>query len=251
MSYCFVVVLWYCCIVILFCRVVLSHCFVVLLLCCHIVLSCWWCSYCYLLCCCPLMILFILPNISGHAQVHLALKECLLAELKPMDGTSGITAYGEGYDENLHSLMQTFGEMFGLRQITQNIACTICSCITTRVESFSKLLLQFPESHHEVTPTNCRCTLNSLIKYHFGQEDLPNYDCQYCSRRTLAARHVQISWYPVILCIILGCKMNDDTRITSAVNYPVWDLNLCNFWITWRNSGFKIQPHCHCEPQAK
>jgi hypothetical protein len=53
----------------------------------------------------------------------LALKECLLAELKPADGTSDITAFGEGYDENLHSLMQTFWDMFGLGQITQNVTC--------------------------------------------------------------------------------------------------------------------------------
>ncbi len=38
----------------------------------------------------------------------MALKECLLAELKPADKTSDITASGEGYDENLYSLMQTF-----------------------------------------------------------------------------------------------------------------------------------------------
>ena len=38
----------------------------------------------------------------------LALKECLLAELKPADGTSDVTASGEGYDENLHSLIQPF-----------------------------------------------------------------------------------------------------------------------------------------------
>jgi hypothetical protein len=108
----------------------------------------------------------------------LALKECLLAELKPADETSDVPASGEGYDENLHSLMQTFWDMFGLGQITQNVTCTIYSCVTTRVESFSKLLLQFPESHHEATPKNQKCTLNSLIEHHFGQEDLPNYDCQ-------------------------------------------------------------------------
>jgi hypothetical protein len=38
----------------------------------------------------------------------MALKECLLAELGPVDETSDITASGERYDENLHSLMQTF-----------------------------------------------------------------------------------------------------------------------------------------------
>ncbi len=43
-----------------------------------------------------------------------------------------------------------------------------------------------------------------------------------------------------------------NTRITSAVNYLVWDLNPCTiFWITCRNSGSKIQSHCHCKPQGK
>jgi ubiquitin C-terminal hydrolase len=124
--------------------------------------------------------------------------------------------------------MQTFWEMFNLGEITQNLTCTICSSVSTRVELFSKLLLQFPESHYDATLTNRKCTLHSLIKhYHFGQNNLPNYDCQYCGKRTLATRRVQISWHPVILCIVLGHKKKDDTRITLAVNYPVWDLNPC------------------------
>jgi hypothetical protein len=69
------------------------------------------------------MILFILPIISGRAEYMLALKECLLAELKPADGTSDITAPGEGYDETLHSLMQTFWDMFDSGQIMQTITC--------------------------------------------------------------------------------------------------------------------------------
>jgi hypothetical protein len=123
-------------------------------------------------------------------EYMLALKECLLAELKPADGTSDITASGEGYDENLHSLMQNVWDMFGLGQITQNVTCTICSCVTTKVESCSELLLQLPESHHEATPTNQKYTLNSIIKYHLGQEDLPDYDCQTCGRRTLATQRI-------------------------------------------------------------
>jgi hypothetical protein len=117
----------------------------------------------------------------------MAVKECLLAELERADGISDITASGEGYDENLHSSMQTFWEMFGSGEITQNVTCTIFRSITTRVEPFSKLMLQFPESHHDATPTNQKCMLHSLIKhYHFGQEDLSDNDCQYCDKRTLA-----------------------------------------------------------------
>jgi hypothetical protein len=57
------------------------------------------------------------------------LKEYLLAELKPVDGTSEVTASGEAYDENLHCLMQTFWEMFNSGQIAQKVTCTICSSI--------------------------------------------------------------------------------------------------------------------------
>ncbi len=163
-------------------------------------------------------------------HTYLALKECLLAELKPTDGTSDITASGEGYDETLHSSMQTFWNMLGLEQIMQNITCTICSCVTTREEPCSKLLVQFPGSHHEATLTNRKCTLNSLIEHHFEQEDLPNYDCLTCGRRNLATQCIWISCNLVILWIILGPKKNDNTRITLAVDYPVCNLNPCTIF---------------------
>jgi hypothetical protein len=70
----------------------------------------------------------------------MTLKECLLTELEPADGTSDVTASGAGYNKNLHSLMQTFWEIFDLGEITQNVTCTKCSSISTRVELFRKLL---------------------------------------------------------------------------------------------------------------
>jgi hypothetical protein len=86
-------------------------------------------------------------------------------------------------------------------------------------------------SHHNATPTNRKCMLLSLIKhYHLGLEDLLDHYCQFCGERTLATQPIQISQYLVILCIVLGCKKNDNTRITLADNYPVWDLNLCTIF---------------------
>jgi hypothetical protein len=120
MLYCQIVLLLYCDIV------VLSYCSVMLMM-----------FLFYLLCCCPLMILFILPNISGCSQVHAGTERMLACRLQTSGRDIKLTAYGEGYDENLHSLMQTFWGVFSSGQITQNITCTICSCVTTRVESFS------------------------------------------------------------------------------------------------------------------
>jgi hypothetical protein len=120
----------------------------------------------------------------------LALKECLLAELKPVDRTSDVTASGEGYDETLHSSMQTFWDIFDMGQITQNITCSKCTCVTTMETPFSKLLMQFPDTHHEATTSNLKCTLNSLIEHHFAPEDIHDYECLTCSRRTLATKRV-------------------------------------------------------------
>jgi hypothetical protein len=95
---------------------------------------------------------------------------------------------------------------------------------------FSKLLMQFPDTHHEATRTNLKCTLNSLIEHLFAPEDIHGYECLTCGRRTLATKCIRISCYPIILCILLGCKMNDETRITLAVYYPVIDFNPCTFF---------------------
>jgi ubiquitin C-terminal hydrolase len=161
----------------------------------------------------------------------LALKECLLAELKPADGISDITASDEGYDETLHSLMQTFWDMFNSGQIVKTITCSKCTCVTTMETPFSKFLMQLPDTHHEATTTNLKCTLNSLIKHYIAPENIHGYECLTCSRRTLATKRIQISCYPIILCILLRHKMNDETRITLAVNYPVIDFNPCTFLI--------------------
>jgi hypothetical protein len=72
----------------------------------------------------------------------------------------------------------------------QTVTCSICTCITTREEPFSELLVKNPNSHHEATPTNQKCTINSLIRHHFKPEDLPDYECLTCGRRTIATRHI-------------------------------------------------------------
>ncbi len=153
LSYCCIVVLWYFCIVILFscivlsycCVVVLWHCRIVVLFFCDVLSYCfvdvlWYCCFVLLFCCvdddhivrCYIVIrqwfcLFCQTSADAH-EYMLALKECLLlAELKPVDGRSEVAASGEGYDETLHSSIQTFWDMFGSGQITQTVTCTICT----------------------------------------------------------------------------------------------------------------------------
>ncbi len=162
------------------------------------------------------MILFILPIISRRAWVHAGTERMFACRTQTSGWDIRLTASGEGM-MRLYTVMQTFWDMSNLGQITQTVTSLKCTCVATMEIPFSKLLMQFPDTHHEATAMNLKCTLNNLIKHHFTPEDICDYECLTCGRRTLATNLIWMSCYPIILCIVLGCKMNDETRITSGV----------------------------------
>ncbi len=228
MLYCHIVVLLYCDIVMLSYWSVVLMTFLLLFV---MLLSVFFCLFCQ-------------TSADAHEYI-IKLKDCLLAELEPADGTSDITASGEAYDENLHSLMQTFWKMFGLGQITQNVTCTICSSVTTRVEPFSKLLCNFQNhimrwpwqtgSAHSIVSSNitisCKRTFPTMdISNTTHSNKLASHHLMHCTRTQEEWQH-QNHFGSRLSCMGL-----------ESVYY---------FWITWRNGGFKIQPHCHCKPQGK
>ncbi len=145
----YIVILVYCHIVLWCCIVILLCCCIVTLSYCHIVLFV--ILFCHvddvLIVICYVVIrewFFLFCQTSADAHEYmLALKECLLAELKLADGTSDVTASGEGYDETLHSLMQTFWDMFDSGQITQTVTYSKCTCATTMETPFSDIWCNF------------------------------------------------------------------------------------------------------------
>jgi hypothetical protein len=84
------------------------------------------------------------------------LRKCLLEELQPSSEESNVTEKGFMYDEHLHSSIQFFWDLVSTEIFTQKVTCTRCSNISTTEESFSKLVLKFPQSHHE---SDQACTL--------------------------------------------------------------------------------------------
>ncbi len=177
------------------------------------------------------MILFILPNISGRAWVHAGTERMLACKTKPSgwDIRRYCFWWGVWWDSTELDAKFLGYVWLGTNHANRYMLNMHCTCVTTREDPFSKLLVQFQDSHHEATPTNQKCILNSLIEHHFEPGGPPNHECLTCGRRTLATRRVWISCYPIILCIVIGHKMNDETRITLAVNYPVINLNPCTF----------------------
>jgi ubiquitin C-terminal hydrolase len=150
------------------------------------------------------------------------LRECLLEELQPSLDVSNVTKHGLMYDEHLHSSMQSFGDLFSTGIVyMQKIKCTICNRTFIKKEPFSELMLHFPQLHHE---SDHACTLKELISHHNAPEDIHDYQCITCNMRTCASKHSIISQYPKILCIVLSHKKSNETKIKSAVQYPLCGL---------------------------
>ncbi len=143
----------------------------------------------------------------------MGLRQCLLDELQPVSQQSDDTENNITYDESLHSSMVTFWDIFkGI--FTQYVTCTQCNNISTTEIPFRELMLNFPEEHHT---GDVDCTLKYLFHHHYGQNKINDYQCDVCTRLTLAHQCTVISQFPKILCIHLGRKKPDGTIINSHV----------------------------------
>jgi ubiquitin C-terminal hydrolase len=133
------------------------------------------------------------------------LRQCLLDELQPASQPSDDLENNITYDENLHSSMVTFWDLFkGI--FTQKITCTQCNTFSTTEIPFMELMLNFPEEHHT---SSLGCTLEQLINHRYGQREINNYQCNDCTRKTAACQCTFISQFPKILYIHLDCKKPD------------------------------------------
>ena len=149
----------------------------------------------------------------------MALKECLLNELKQKEDGSGVT----DYDESLYTNMKIFWDLFSTGRLTSTVTCTTCGNISTTEVPFDELLLFFPWHHHE---HHQDCTLEDLIAHHCEMENIPEYECDHCNGRTLGKKVVAITTCPPILCIVLCRKKQDGGSIQSSVQFPVSGLNI-------------------------
>jgi ubiquitin C-terminal hydrolase len=167
---------------------------------------------------------FWLTNYSSHQTLEdaheylIRLRECLLEELQPSLDISNVTKDGLMYDEHLHSSMQSYWDLFSTRVYMQKITCTICNKTSKKEEPFSELMLHFPPLHHE---SNLPCTLNELIIYHNAPEEIHDYQWDTCNMRTCARKKRVIIHYPKIMCIVLSRSISNETKIKSAVQYPL------------------------------
>ena len=66
----------------------------------------------------------------------MALKECLLNELKQKEDGSGVT----DYDESLYTNIKFFWDLFSTGRLTSTVTCTTCGNISTTEVPFDELL---------------------------------------------------------------------------------------------------------------
>jgi hypothetical protein len=98
----------------------------------------------------------------------MGLRQCLLDELQPASQPSDDPENNSTYDENIHSSMVTFWDLFkGI--FTQKFTCTQCNTFSTTEIPFRELMLNFPEEHHT---SNLDCTPQQLFNHHYGQREI-------------------------------------------------------------------------------
>jgi ubiquitin C-terminal hydrolase len=94
-----------------------------------------------------------------------------------------------------------------------------CNKTSQNKEPFSKLILHFPQSHHE--SDHHTCILSDLISHHNATAKINDYQCSICNMPTIARQKRFISQYPKIMCIVLSRWKSNETKINSAVQYPL------------------------------
>ena len=151
------------------------------------------------------------------------MKDWLLEELQRSSAISHTTKDGSAYDAQLHSSMKTVWDLFDTGEYMQKLTCTTCNTTFPETkEPFSKLVLQLPPSNQE--GDHHTCTLNELINNHNATARIYSYQCSNCNMRTIASSERMISQYPKIMCIVLSRWGPNETKINSAVTYPLQGL---------------------------
>ena len=104
----------------------------------------------------------------------------------------------------------------------QTVICQQCNSVKTQIESFTELMLKFPLSHH--SKQSKTCTLNYLLEHNSLLIDLKDYVCDYCKKRTIATKHVEIDVYPEILIIVLCREIGRAETVNTAVEFRLEEL---------------------------
>jgi hypothetical protein len=167
----------------------------------------------------------LLPITGDAWEYFQLLKEDLLKELK------------QNVEENidyhcaLKKTMTDFWDMFahGSREYTTR--CHGCGNTTAQKEPFTKLILKFHNKLHKKSSKKSDvCTLDELLRTNpSGDDNVDDFHCLRCNRKTTATRGNCVRWYPRILCIAIshGSYNDKDAHLVkTCVDFPIDTLKL-------------------------
>jgi len=180
------------------------------------------------------LLLTLFAKHSADAEEYLLyIYDRMLEEVKPCKGN--LTSHGNPYDNELHSKVAEFWNLFVTGKIEQNISCTRCLNDSQTVTSFFPLDLQFPSQHFHNEPIDMRraISITDLMEHFcYGEEELISYACRHCTERQHATKTSRICCYPKILCIRIGRTRADNSLIDNPVEFPLTGLQLHHFDIS-------------------
>jgi hypothetical protein len=154
-------------------------------------------------------------NSADADEFFSLMKEMLLKELLP--SPENLTIPRHPNDDELHSTMKDFWNMFESGQIEQRITCMKCMNVTKKINSFMSLPLQFPYQNFHDNANDTKKTISLIDLIHHYQcdddDDVTNYECANCLDRQRATKTYRICRYPAILCIRIGHRKSSSISV--------------------------------------
>jgi ubiquitin C-terminal hydrolase len=158
----------------------------------------------------------IILSIAGDAWEYMTkMKASLLHEMDPK------VAANDDYHSGLKVGMNFYRDNFSNGSTDYITLCHQCNTTTTVNQSWCKLIMYFPASHHTNPSRKNKCSLGEMLQSYNTREDVvEGYNCGTCNRRTTATVRNHVRQYPKVLAIALSRGSDNDTLIKSCVNYP-------------------------------
>lgn len=112
-------------------------------------------------------------------------------------------------------------------QTHTKLICKECSTVSSSYEPWNMLKVSIPGSEGGRAPTLLECIADT-----FATEELHDYDCVTCKKKTIASKEHSISRFPPVLILVLKRFTNSGQKIRARIPYDENNLNLSS-WRSW------------------
>lgn len=112
-------------------------------------------------------------------------------------------------------------------QTHTKLICKQCSTVSSSYEPWNMLKVSIPGSEGGIAPTLLECIADT-----FATEEIHDYECDNCKKKTIASKEHSISRFPPVLILVLKRFTNSGQKIRARISYDENNLDLSP-WRSW------------------